>query len=233
MTARAAKADLRLVASVLACAEIFRSVGPARLAEIAHRCALLSAHEGAVIARRDVRPPGVFALAYGCVELVLGAGAKEMRVVRLVSPRETFCEATALLGRPSRYEAIALADSKLVIVPSAVLVALVERDAVFARNMTAALAQSVESLLAELEAATLQSGMQRLASYLRSLADGRSGAAVVGLPVRKTVVAARLGVKRETLSRLLRELADQGVIAVAKRNISILDPDRLAQAAHA
>jgi CRP-like cAMP-binding protein len=49
--------------------------------------------------------------------------------------------------------------------------------------------------------------------------------------VSKTVVAARLGVKKETLSRLLRELADDGVIAVAQRNIAILDRARLAQVA--
>jgi CRP-like cAMP-binding protein len=49
----------------------------------------------------------------------------------------------------------------------------------------------------------------------------------VHLPTTKTVVAARLGVKKETLSRLLRVLAQRGLISVAQRNISILDRARL------
>ena len=50
-----------------------------------------------------------------------------------------------------------------------------------------------------------------------------AGAGRVELPVSKTVVAAQLGMKKETLSRLLRQLALDGVIEVARREISILD----------
>jgi CRP-like cAMP-binding protein len=50
---------------------------------------------------------------------------------------------------------------------------------------------------------------------------------VVRLPVSKTLVAARLGVKKETLSRLLRQFAAEGVIEVSRREISILDREAL------
>jgi CRP-like cAMP-binding protein len=36
-------------------------------------------------------------------------------------------------------------------------------------------------------------------------------------------------VKKETLSRLLRQFAAEGVIEVSRREISILDPDALAR----
>ena len=39
----------------------------------------------------------------------------------------------------------------------------------------------------------------------------------------KTLVAARLGMKKETLSRLLRRLAADGLIEVSRREIAILD----------
>jgi hypothetical protein len=41
--------------------------------------------------------------------------------------------------------------------------------------------------------------------------------------VSKTVLAARLGMKKETLSRLLQRLARRGVIEVTRRDITILD----------
>jgi Bacterial regulatory proteins, crp family. len=53
----------------------------------------------------------------------------------------------------------------------------------------------------------------------------------VHLPVSKSVVAARLGLHRETLSRLLRQFADDGLIAVSRRDIAILDPERLTEVA--
>jgi CRP-like cAMP-binding protein len=162
---------------------------------------------------------------------MLGGAGEQRRLIRLVSAGETFGKATALLGSPSSYDAVALADSKLIVIPSTAVMALMQREVPFARAMVTALARSNARLLGELEAATLQRSVQRLAGDLDSLADGSTGDCTVRLPVSKTVVAARLGVKKETLSRLLRELADDGVIAVAQRNIAILDRARLAQVA--
>jgi CRP-like cAMP-binding protein len=43
----------------------------------------------------------------------------------------------------------------------------------------------------------------------------------------KTLLASRLGIKKETLSRLLREFAAEGLIRVAGRDIAIHDLPRL------
>ena len=225
--------ESRFIEGVLANVELFRGLCPPQLRSLARQCWVVSAKRGAVVASRDVRLPGVFALAYGSVQLMLGGAGEQRRLIRLVSAGETFGKATALLGLPSSYDAVALADSKLIVIPSAAVMALMEREVPFARAMVTALARSNARLLGELEAATLQRSAQRLAGYLDSLADGATGDCTVRLPVSKTVVAARLGVKKETLSRLLRELADDGVIAVAQRNIAILDRPRLLQVARA
>ena len=75
--------------------------------------------------------------------------------------------------------------------------------------------------------------MQRLAGYLDSLAEPQAGNGgwIVHLPVSKTAVAARLGVTKETMSRLLRELARRSVIAVSRREIIIVDRALLSQIA--
>jgi len=217
--------EARFIEGVLAGVDLFRGLCAPQLAGVARQSWVVSAKRGTVVASREARLPGVFAVAYGSVQLMLGGAGEQRRVIRLVSAGETFGKATALLGRPSSYDAVALADSKLIVVPTIALMALTEREVPFARAMVTALARSNTRLLAELEAATLQRSMQRLAGYLDSLADGSSA---VKLPFSKTVVAARLGVKKETLSRLLRELTDEGVIAVAQRNIAIRDRERLA-----
>jgi CRP-like cAMP-binding protein len=146
-------------------------------------------------------------------------------VVRVVGAADTFGLAIALLGRPVPYEAVALEDAFLVMVPTRAVLALVENDPRFMRTVINALAERTVTLLGEVESGALRRGVQRLASYLDSLAvpNGSDGTFTVRLPTTKTVVASRLGVKKETLSRMLRELAQKGLIAVEQREIAILD----------
>ena len=230
----AAQRDRRIVEGVVGNLDLFWGLLPSQLAAIARQSSILSARRGDVISKRDSRLPGVFAVGYGTVKLSLGGTDGEERVIRLVVAGQTFGEETALLGKPCGYEARAVAEAKLVVIPSAALIELIERDTCFARRMVLALAERSLELVSELHSATLQRGAQRLASYLESLADpAAAGAHTVKLPVSKTVVAARLGVKKETLSRLLRQFATDGLIHVAQREVSILDRDRLTLVARA
>ena len=224
--------DTRLMQGLVPRLRIFRDVAPANLGPLIKQCWVMSAPRGTTIIERGARLPGVFGLAYGSVKLGLRGQDGEERVLQLVSPGQTFGEAKSLLGRPGHREAIALADSKLVVIPVAAIFALMDREPRFARTMALLLAERTLEMLAEVESA-MQRGAQRLAAYLGALAESPegngngNGGTVVRLPVSKTLVAARLGVKKETLSRLLRQFAAEGVIEVSRREISILDRDAL------
>lgn len=221
--------DQRLIQGLIPRLRIFWGVPPASLGPLMKQCWVMTAARGANVVQRGARLPGVFALAYGSIKLSLRGEDCEERVVSLVSAGHTFGEAKALLGRLARSDAIALADSKLVVIPSAAILGLMDREPRFARALVFVLADRTLDLLAEVEAAT-QRGAQRLATYIVSLADGNGNGdgGTVRLPVSKTLVAARLGVKKETLSRLLRELAGRGLIAVERREVRILDRTGLA-----
>ena len=222
--------DTRLMQGLVPRLRIFRDVAAANLGPLIKQCWVMSAPRGTTIIERGARLPGVFGLAYGSVKLGLRGPDGEERVLQLVSPGQTFGEAKSLLGRPGHREAIALADSKLVVIPVAAIFALMDREPRFARTMALLLAERTLEMLAEVESA-MQRGAQRLAAYLGALAESPegngNGGTVVRLPVSKTLVAARLGVKKETLSRLLRQFAAEGVIEVSRREISILDRDAL------
>jgi CRP-like cAMP-binding protein len=152
-------------------------------------------------------------------------------VLRIVGPGETFGEALVFRERPNPLDAIAVSDALLVAFPAQQVNALLDRDPNFARGLLASLSERMHTMVAEIEASTLLSARQRIASYLIALAE-TSGASRVRLPVTKTLIASRLGVTKETLSRLLRELADRDLIAVDKRDILLRDPARLAELAH-
>lgn len=204
----------------------------AHAAALAPQCKASSARRGELIVRRGAPLPGVLVLSSGTVKLSLRSAEGDERVLRIVVAGEAFGEPTALLGKPCLYDAVALTDARLLNVPVAAILGLVARDRKFARFMVLALSSRSYMVLTELAAATTQRGAQRLAGYLESLqkTNGSRGA-TVQLPVSKTVVAALLGMKKETLSRLLRQFTSEGLIGMTRREIAILDPERLAACA--
>ena len=221
-----ASRDPRLLEGVISNVALFRGVAQRQLAELAARSKALHYRRGETICSQGQCQPGLYALAYGQVKLALRG---DERVLRLVGPADTFGLAVALLGRPLPYDAVALDDTFLVMVPTTAVLALIENDPRFMRTVINALAERTVTLLGEIESGALP-GLQRLASYLDSLAEpnGADGSWSAHLPATKTIVASRLGVKKETLSRMLRELAQKGLIAGEQREIAILDRPGLA-----
>ena len=225
--------DQRLIQGVLANSELLRGCAPAQAAALAAQCWTLEAKRAEPIVTKGGRLPGVFALAYGIVKIALKQGKSGERVVRLVQAGQTFGEASALLGHAAPFEASAVTPCKLVVIPSAAILDLAERDPRGARQVIFTLGRRVVELLGELEASSTQRGAQRLASYLGSLpesSDGNGGCAV-HLPAPKAVIASRLDMKKETLSRLLRDLSGKGLIAVHGGSITLLDRARLGELA--
>lgn len=220
-----ASRDPRLLEGVLSNVTLFRGIARRQLNDLAARSKALHYRRGVTICPQGQCQRGLFALAYGQVKLAFRGADGDERVFRVVGAADTFGLAVALLGRPLPYEAVALDDAFLVMVPTSAVLALVENDPRFMRTVLNALAERTVTLLGEVESGALRRGVQRLASYLDSLAmpNGSDGTFTVRLPTTKTVVASRLGVKKETLSRMLRELAQKGLIAVEQREIAILD----------
>ena len=234
--------DQRLMEGVIRHLPLFSGLDAPQLAALGKHCWVIHAARGETIARRGARLAGVFAVAYGTVKLALRGPDGEERVLRVVSAGQSFGEPHALLGRVSDYDALALAECKVVVMPSQTILELAERNPRIARNLMMLLAQRWVDLLAAFQAATMRRGAQRLASYLEALAGSKGngngtngnatpGRLVVALPVSKTMVAGQLGVKKETLSRLLRQFETRGLIEVSRREIAILDRQGLVDTA--
>jgi len=225
------KKDRKLLDGVISNLPAFRQLSRKDLDTLATHSQLRESRRGAVIVARGERMPGVVALAYGSAKLALRRANGEEKVVRLLGPGEYFGLDAALLDRPCPVQLVALSNSLVATIPPVPLLRMMEQDVGFARCVARELAERMLELISELEASVQQGGLQRLACYLHSLArpDGQPGAWIARLPVTKTTVAARLGVKKETLSRMLRELAVRGLIAVSGPEVAILDRVGLAR----
>ena len=230
--ARAVKASIHVVQGVLDKLPLLEGVSPDAVRELATQSAVVRSARGAVIVRRGERVPNLYAVAFGTVKARLPRPGGSEVVLGLLGAGTTFGKTAVMLGAPSQVDVVALDDTMLVAIRAGCVLAMVERNLRFSRNLARALAERSHALVSELESGKLRSA-QRLAAYLDSIAEptAEPGVLAARLSVSKTLLAARLGIKKETLSRLLRELASDGLIEVAGRSIAIRDVGALREIA--
>ena len=113
------------------------------------------------------------------------------------------------------------------------VVAEIERDSRFALRMLAGISRRLHGLVHDVQAYALHSGMQRVIGYLlreHQNDDTVSGEVyTVSLPVSKATIASRLSLTPEYFSKVLHELEAEKLIEIDKRDIRILDAQRLAK----
>jgi CRP-like cAMP-binding protein len=177
---------------------------------------------------------GFHIVVYGQVKLGFTSPQGIEKVVEIVSPGQSFGEALMFLDKPYIVFAQALSDSMLLHVAKHAVFEELARDPGFSRRMLSGLARRLHGLVRDVEAYTLRSGQERVIGYL--LADV-ADVADNGRPVEvhltpgKSVIASRLNMTPEHFSRILHDLAADGLIEMNGRAVRIPDLERLRRGA--
>lgn len=148
-------------------------------------------------------------------------------VVHVFSAGESFAEAAMLTGGRYPVDASAVEDSRLIAVSIDRLRDKVMLKPEIAFAMLGSMAQHLHLLVSQIEQLKLLTARQRIIRFLLDQAQANRGAARIVLPHDKGLIANRLGMKPETFSRLMAQLADHGV-EVDGAMVSIRDLARLA-----
>ncbi|NQV47331.1 MAG: cyclic nucleotide-binding domain-containing protein [Rhodospirillaceae bacterium] len=156
----------------------------------------------------------IYLLLEGWVKVFRDTHDGEQTVIGILKPGETIAEAAIFLGRDYPASAEAVSDCRLLEIPSDSLLSLLRDDSELAIRMLGTLSQRMRGLVLHIEQIQARSTPQRLGEFLLGLCDtGDAGdtSAIIELPYDKSLVAARLGMKPESLSRALVKLRDFGV----------------------
>ena len=92
--------------------------------------------------------------------------------------------------------------------------------------MLASASHHLKFLVEQIEQIKLMTAPQRLADFLLRLCPTDAGSCRILLPYEKTLIANRLGMKPESLSRAFAKLRGQGV-TVDREEVTIGDPRAL------
>lgn len=216
------------IAEILSRQPLFRGLSEGELAQISAGCREYRVGKNEVIFQKGDWPEGMHVVVMGQVKLALPSAQGMEKVVHLCGPGDTFGEAVVFLDRPYPVNAQATADSLLLLVSKRCLVDAMEGSTMLCRKMMASLSSRLHELLGDMETCMLRSSVQRVVCFLaQSAPPGEGSNYAVSLTASKQNVASRLNLAPETLSRVLGQLTEAGLIQVKGRVIHVLDRERL------
>ncbi|WP_247879285.1 Crp/Fnr family transcriptional regulator [Azospirillum brasilense] len=147
-------------------------------------------------------------------------------IVEIIHPVTTFAEAAMFASGNYPVSAATIEESDLVRVRSKTFLACLKQNPELGRRILAALFRWNRRLDNELRVLKELTPIRRLAGFLLTLVPEEDGAAVIDLPLKKVVIANRLGMEPESLSRALARLRDLGVSSKG-RTVEVADIGKL------
>jgi CRP/FNR family transcriptional regulator, dissimilatory nitrate respiration regulator len=218
------------IQTFLATVPLFKEISEEELDRLAARVRRVRADRGEILFHRGEEATGLHVVVNGQVKLAFLSARGDEKVVDIIGAGQSFGEAVMFMESRHVVTAQALLPSLLLYIPREVVFEELEREPRFARRMIAGLSRRLHHLMGDLESRSMQSGAQRFIGYL--LHDCASipapdGSIEITLPTTKGVIASRLNLTREHLSRILHELTVEGCIAVKGRRVLVLDAARL------
>jgi CRP/FNR family transcriptional regulator, dissimilatory nitrate respiration regulator len=186
--------------------------------------------------RRGDAADQLLAISQGSVALGCTAADGGFRTERQLQGPAWLDTAAAWLNEVHSADARAMDAVHVLALPRDAMVDLLERHPGLARCLIDVLAREVQVLSHNTHELMHKDAPGRLAAWLVHHAQSLpefAGRAVVQLTMRKRDIASQLAITPETLSRLMRSLAGQGVLRVAGYTVHVLDLpalERMAQA---
>ncbi|MFO1429746.1 MAG: Crp/Fnr family transcriptional regulator [Candidatus Competibacteraceae bacterium] len=213
---------------MLANLPLFQQLQPEEIATLVQGTRQLHLQKGAILFHKGTQADGFYMVGYGQIKLAFPSSQGAEKVLEIVGPGQSFGEAILFLEKPYPVFAQALIDAMVLHIGKPAIFSALDSDKTLARKMLAGLSMRLHSLIHDVEAYSLRSCAQRLIGFLVQQAGVTANSEVeLELPASKNVIASRLNLTPETLSRVLHTLTEAGLVTVKGRRIVIHDMERL------
>jgi len=152
------------------------------------------------------------------------------KVVEIIHPDGTFAEALMFLENPVYPVcAEAMAESQLLSIDSLDFIHVLRKSPDTLLLIAADLSQRLHSMVSELNDLSLVSSTCRVANFFIQHLGENESSFEIDLP--KQVLASRLSIQPETLSRIFRRMTNAGLIQMDGNSVNVLDLRQLRELA--
>jgi CRP/FNR family transcriptional regulator len=213
-------------AAIIDDCSLLRGVSPVhrrRLVDMARRVTFPA---GTLVFRQDDPCPGIYCVGSGVIRVYrIGAGGKE-HTLHMAAAGQTFAEVAVIGGFPCPAYAEVTQAAQCALLPAAAILTMLRDDHAFCLELLIGMSHWVRYLTGLIEDIALRDASGRVARHI--LQAGQDARGRVGLAGLKKHIASHLNLTSETFSRVLRKLADTGVVElVDEKRLRIVDRDAL------
>lgn len=174
-------------------------------------------------------------LREGLVKLFRLSPEGDEKIIEIMRPGETFAEAVMFMGTQGRYpvSAEAVSDAKLYAFEQKNFLGMLHESSDACFGLLGSMSRRLHMLVNQIESLTLQNATYRLVAYLlEQIPRDVKTSPEVQLTTPKGVIASRLAIQPETLSRILAKLRQGGLIEVQGNHITVRDVQALRNLVH-
>ncbi len=130
---------------------------------------------------------------------------------------------SVLGGHPFPAYAVTETQSRIILVPSPIFRKWVDEQPFWRQFAFSTISARLYGILCTIEDITFDRMDRRLARYILKYAETNS----TKLPLTHQYIASELGTAREVISRLLKQFESQGIVSLARGEITVLDKKNL------
>jgi CRP-like cAMP-binding protein len=199
---------------------MFADLSSENLEAVAAVCSLKSLEKGEMLFREGDKAEGFYVLQTGAISVFKITPDGREQIICVFRPPESFAEVTLATVEAYPANAVALENSKVVVVQRSGFRDLICRKPELSLHMLASMSLHLKHLVQTLQDYKGRQIEVRLADWL--LRHAPPGATVFDLPVTKKNLAGQLGVTSETLSRTFARFRDEKLIRVEGPRIHLL-----------
>ena len=132
-------------------------------------------------------------------------------VISILTKGETFAEAAMFSRRGFPVNAITVGACHLLVIPATSVFRAFRENSDYALSVLASMSRHMRGLVRQIEQLSVRSSTERLVHFLLNQCPPDQEHYTIELPIEKSLLAGRLGMQPETLSRSLAKLRDHGV----------------------
>jgi len=210
--------------------DLFKGLDTTSLREIAGQCKWTRCKRNQYVIRRDGTDRDVYFVIAGMVRVAAAAGRGRRIIFRDIPAGEVFGEHSAIDGRSSFADVLAVRESLLASMPPEAFRAILAKHAPVRERLLRRLSGSVRELAARL----LDLGARRVQCRvwvellrLARVAGVQSNVSRIERAPTHNEIASRVGTSREEVTRELSRLARQGLLERAGRGLLLRDVSAL------
>lgn len=190
---------------------LFRGVAAGSVDAMLHGAFLQRFPAHVELAREGEPADFLHVIIEGQVEMFASYRERET-TVGVLGSGNSFILAAVLLDKPYLKSARAIVTSRILLIPAASVRRAFAEDPALARALAEELAAAYRDVIKELKNQKLRSGLERLANWLLIQNRQMGGTCRFNFPFDKKVLASRLGMAPEVLSRAFNALAAYHVV---------------------